>query len=126
MPETEQLSEEEATPEPEVADETGTETGTGVEEPGLDNRNGVVPATATSLVVRIADDERRKYEEQIRRLYRQLDDKVPPAPTPGPLPRDPHPRALPPAHTLPGLLCPSPAMWGPRCPSELLEEPGGH
>ncbi|XP_059575231.1 kinesin heavy chain isoform X2 [Alligator mississippiensis] len=75
VPETEQLSEEEATPEPEVADETGTETGTGVEEPGLDNRNGVVPATATSLVVRIADDERRKYEEQIRRLYRQLDDK---------------------------------------------------
>ncbi|XP_006036468.1 kinesin heavy chain [Alligator sinensis] len=75
VPETEQLSEEEATPEPEAADETGTETRTGVEEPGLDNRNGVVPATAASLVVRIADDERRKYEEQIRRLYRQLDDK---------------------------------------------------
>lgn len=30
----------------------------------------------SSIVVRIAPEERQKYEEEIRRLYKQLDDKV--------------------------------------------------
>lgn len=32
----------------------------------------------SSIVVRIAPEERQKYEEEIRRLYKQLDDKVRP------------------------------------------------
>lgn len=30
----------------------------------------------SSIVVRISEEERQKYEEEIRKLYRQLDDKV--------------------------------------------------
>lgn len=31
---------------------------------------------SSSIVVRISEEERQKYEEEIRKLYRQLDDKV--------------------------------------------------
>lgn len=31
---------------------------------------------ASSIVVHISDEERQKYEEEIRKLYKQLDDKV--------------------------------------------------
>ncbi|KAJ8367720.1 hypothetical protein AAFF_G00311180 [Aldrovandia affinis] len=55
VPETEQLS----------AGEVKTESG---EDTPLDNRN-------SSIVVRISEEERQKYEEEIRKLYRQLDDK---------------------------------------------------
>lgn len=30
----------------------------------------------SSIVVRISEEERQKYEEEIRKLYKQLDDKV--------------------------------------------------
>ena len=30
----------------------------------------------SSIVIRISDEERHKYEEEIRKLYKQLDDKV--------------------------------------------------
>ncbi len=30
----------------------------------------------SSIVVRISEEERQKYEEEIRKLYRHLDDKV--------------------------------------------------
>ncbi|XP_077695014.1 LOW QUALITY PROTEIN: kinesin heavy chain [Eretmochelys imbricata] len=56
VPETEQLSEEEK-PAPDTCDET----------PVNDN--------ASSIVIRISEEERRKYEEEIRKLYKQLDDK---------------------------------------------------
>lgn len=39
------------------------------ERPVLDNDN-------SSIVVRISEEERQKYEEEIRKLYKQLDDKV--------------------------------------------------
>lgn len=39
------------------------------ERPILDN-------DTTSIVVRISEEERQKYEEEIRKLYKQLDDKV--------------------------------------------------
>ncbi|XP_074835548.1 kinesin heavy chain isoform X1 [Carettochelys insculpta] len=54
VPETERLSaEEKPTPEP-------------CEEPNDNN---------SSIVIRISEEERRKYEEEIRKLYKQLDDK---------------------------------------------------
>ncbi|CAM4678021.1 kinesin heavy chain isoform X6 [Caretta caretta] len=56
VPETEQLSEGEK-PAPDTCDET----------PVNDN--------ASSIVIRISEEERRKYEEEIRKLYKQLDDK---------------------------------------------------
>uniref|UniRef100_A0A8D0GSX7 Kinesin-like protein n=1 Tax=Sphenodon punctatus TaxID=8508 RepID=A0A8D0GSX7_SPHPU len=56
VPETEQLSDEERTA-PDVCDET----------PINDNNS--------SIVIRISDEERHKYEEEIRKLYKQLDDK---------------------------------------------------
>uniref|UniRef100_A0A452HVX7 Kinesin-like protein n=1 Tax=Gopherus agassizii TaxID=38772 RepID=A0A452HVX7_9SAUR len=56
VPETEQLSEEEK-PAPDTCDET----------PVNDN--------ASSIVIRISEEERHKYEEEIRKLYKQLDDK---------------------------------------------------
>lgn len=31
---------------------------------------------ASSIVVHISEEERQKYEEEIRKLYKQLDDKV--------------------------------------------------
>lgn len=39
------------------------------ERPILDN-------DTSSIVVRISAEERQKYEEEIRKLYKQLDDKV--------------------------------------------------
>lgn len=39
------------------------------ERPLLDN-------DTSSIVVRISEEERQKYEEEIRKLYKQLDDKV--------------------------------------------------
>uniref|UniRef100_A0A8B9P5K5 Kinesin family member 5A n=1 Tax=Apteryx owenii TaxID=8824 RepID=A0A8B9P5K5_APTOW len=44
---------------------------------------------SSSIVIHISDEERRKYEEEIRKLYKQLDDKVgallgPPETHPGP------------------------------------------
>ncbi|XP_043823276.1 kinesin heavy chain isoform X2 [Dromiciops gliroides] len=56
VPETERLGGEESTPGGEPCEET----------PVNDN---------SSIVVRIAPEERQKYEEEIRRLYKQLDDK---------------------------------------------------
>ncbi|KAI1892430.1 hypothetical protein AGOR_G00133270 [Albula goreensis] len=55
VPETEQLN----------AGEVKTDSG---EDTPLDNRD-------SSIVVRISEEERQKYEEEIRKLYRQLDDK---------------------------------------------------
>lgn len=57
VPETERLAEEDAALGAELCEET----------PVNDN---------SSIVVRIAPEERQKYEEEIRRLYKQLDDKV--------------------------------------------------
>lgn len=56
MPETERLAGEDAAFGAELCEET----------PMNDN---------SSIVVRIAPEERQKYEEEIRRLYKQLDDK---------------------------------------------------
>ncbi|XP_029141516.1 kinesin heavy chain [Protobothrops mucrosquamatus] len=56
VPETEQLSDEEKVV-PDTCDET----------PINDNNS--------SIVIRISDEERHKYEEEIRKLYKQLDDK---------------------------------------------------
>ncbi|KAG5838975.1 hypothetical protein ANANG_G00229450 [Anguilla anguilla] len=55
VPETEQLS-------------SGEERMEAGEDTPLDNRD-------SSIVVRISEEERHKYEEEIRKLYRQLDDK---------------------------------------------------
>lgn len=57
VPETERLAGEDAVLGAEICEET----------PLNDN---------SSIVVRIAPEERQKYEEEIRRLYKQLDDKV--------------------------------------------------
>lgn len=57
MPETERLAGDDAALGSELCEET----------PVNDN---------SSIVVRIAPEERQKYEEEIRRLYKQLDDKV--------------------------------------------------
>ncbi|XP_042309668.1 kinesin heavy chain isoform X1 [Sceloporus undulatus] len=56
VPETEQLSDDEKVV-PDTCDET----------PINDNNS--------SIVIRISDEERHKYEEEIRKLYKQLDDK---------------------------------------------------
>lgn len=56
VPETEQLSDDEKVV-PDICDET----------PINDNNS--------SIVIRISDEERHKYEEEIRKLYKQLDDK---------------------------------------------------
>lgn len=58
VPETEQTSQEIVTPFETVE-----------ERPILDN-------DTSSIVVRISEEERQKYEEEIRKLYKQLDDKV--------------------------------------------------
>ncbi|XP_075345854.1 kinesin heavy chain [Mycteria americana] len=67
VPETEQLSG--AEPEAGTGEGTGEGTGTGPasETPLNDN--------SSSIVIHISDEERRKYEEEIRKLYKQLDDK---------------------------------------------------
>lgn len=59
VPETERLAGEDSALAAEICEET----------PVNDN---------SSIVVRIAPEERQKYEEEIRRLYKQLDDKVRP------------------------------------------------
>lgn len=53
------------------------------EEPLLDICSPCTPCTpcspcslASSIVVHISEEERQKYEEEIRKLYKQLDDKV--------------------------------------------------
>lgn len=53
------------------------------EEPVHDICSPCTPCTpcspcsvASSIVVRISEEERQKYEEEIRKLYKQLDDKV--------------------------------------------------
>ncbi|XP_039559251.1 kinesin heavy chain [Passer montanus] len=63
VPETEQLSEAEAGTGP------GEGTGGAPEEPPLNDNS-------SSIVIHISDEERHKYEEEIRKLYKQLDDKV--------------------------------------------------
>ncbi|XP_074709895.1 kinesin heavy chain [Strix uralensis] len=63
VPETEQLSGAEA----EAGTGEGTGTGPAGETPLNDN--------SSSIVIHISDEERRKYEEEIRKLYKQLDDK---------------------------------------------------
>ncbi|XP_036255673.2 LOW QUALITY PROTEIN: kinesin heavy chain [Molothrus ater] len=62
VPETEQLSEAEAGPGP------GEGPGGAPEEPPLNDNS-------SSIVIHISDEERHKYEEEIRKLYKQLDDK---------------------------------------------------
>ncbi|GLD64136.1 kinesin heavy chain isoform X2 [Lates japonicus] len=48
----------------------------GSEEPGLDICSPCSPCSiASSIVVHISEEERQKYEEEIRKLYKQLDDK---------------------------------------------------
>ncbi|XP_042653052.1 kinesin heavy chain-like isoform X2 [Tyto alba] len=63
VPETEQLSGAEA----EARTGEGTGMGPTSETPLNDN--------SSSIVIHISDEERRKYEEEIRKLYKQLDDK---------------------------------------------------
>ncbi|XP_074785512.1 kinesin heavy chain [Athene noctua] len=63
VPETEQLSGAEA----EAGTGEGPGTGPAGETPLNDN--------SSSIVIHISDEERRKYEEEIRKLYKQLDDK---------------------------------------------------
>lgn len=55
----------------------------GSDEVALDNersserqRERERDSDSSSIVVRISEEERQKYEEEIRKLYRQLDDKV--------------------------------------------------
>ncbi|KAM9264998.1 LOW QUALITY PROTEIN: kinesin heavy chain-like [Morus bassanus] len=67
VPETEQLSGAEAETGTGEGTGEGTETGPISETPLNDN--------SSSIVIHISDEERRKYEEEIRKLYKQLDDK---------------------------------------------------
>lgn len=47
------------------------------EEPHPDICSPCSPCSvASSIVVHISEEERQKYEEEIRKLYKQLDDKV--------------------------------------------------
>ncbi|NXM71780.1 KIF5A protein, partial [Serilophus lunatus] len=111
VPETEQLNEAEA--------ETGPGEGQGEglegppEEPPLNDNS-------SSIVIHISDEERRKYEEEIRKLYKQLDDKgdsSPPNQTPkrGTLLFKPQPEK---EATLPNskgnLVSPSPLKPAPK------------
>uniref|UniRef100_A0A8V0ZXY1 Kinesin-like protein n=1 Tax=Gallus gallus TaxID=9031 RepID=A0A8V0ZXY1_CHICK len=57
----------EAVPETEQGSAGG---GAGGEPPRTDNGN------SSSIVIHISEEERHKYEEEIRKLYKQLDDKV--------------------------------------------------
>lgn len=95
--ETEAVSPGEAVPETEQLSGAEAEAGTGE---GMGEGTGTGPSDETplndnssSIVIHISDEERRKYEEEIRKLYKQLDDKVgaPPDPSLGPLgtPKDP-------------------------------------
>ncbi|KAM9214463.1 kinesin heavy chain [Leptosomus discolor] len=67
VPETEQLSGAEAEAGTGEGMGEGTGTGPAGETPLNDN--------SSSIVIHISDEERRKYEEEIRKLYKQLDDK---------------------------------------------------
>ncbi|XP_069662226.1 kinesin heavy chain isoform X1 [Haliaeetus albicilla] len=67
VPETEQLSGAEA--EAGTGEGMGEGTGTGPSDETPLNDN------SSSIVIHISDEERRKYEEEIRKLYKQLDDK---------------------------------------------------
>ncbi|XP_064330335.1 kinesin heavy chain isoform X1 [Phalacrocorax carbo] len=67
VPETEQLSGAEAEAGTGEGTGEGLETGPTSETPLNDN--------SSSIVIHISDEERRKYEEEIRKLYKQLDDK---------------------------------------------------
>ncbi|XP_061871349.1 kinesin heavy chain [Colius striatus] len=69
VPETEQLSGAEA--------EVGTGEGTGDGSGSALGPAGETPLNdnSSSIVIHISDEERRKYEEEIRKLYKQLDDK---------------------------------------------------
>ncbi|XP_072703322.1 kinesin heavy chain [Ciconia boyciana] len=67
VPETEQLS----GAEPEAGTGEGTGEGTGTEPASETPLND----NSSSIVIHISDEERRKYEEEIRKLYKQLDDK---------------------------------------------------
>ncbi|RLV76452.1 hypothetical protein DV515_00016960 [Chloebia gouldiae] len=62
VPETEQLNEAEAGTGP------GEGQGGAPEEPPMNDNS-------SSIVIHISDEERHKYEEEIRKLYKQLDDK---------------------------------------------------
>ncbi|GAB0201340.1 kinesin heavy chain-like [Grus japonensis] len=112
VPETEQLSGAEA--EAGTGEGTGEGTGTGPvgETPLNDN--------SSSIVIHISDEERRKYEEEIRKLYKQLDDKVgDPPPTP---PQDPPKTPL----DLPGPpRTPETPQdpWGPPGPPSIPQDP---
>lgn len=109
VPETEQLSGAEA--EAGTGEGTGEGTGTGPasETPLNDN--------SSSIVIHISDEERRKYEEEIRKLYKQLDDKVGTPQAPPRVPWGPPKTPL----DLPGHPPPSP---GPlRLPRTLRDLP---
>lgn len=63
--------------------EAEQQSGAGEAGPGEGTAPGPGPAGDTpldnggsSIVIRISEEERRKYEEEIRKLYKQLDDKV--------------------------------------------------
>ncbi|XP_066193741.1 kinesin heavy chain isoform X1 [Sylvia atricapilla] len=66
VPETEQLNEAEAETGP--GEGPGEGQGGAPEEPPLNDNS-------SSIVIHISDEERHKYEEEIRKLYKQLDDK---------------------------------------------------
>ncbi|XP_015471825.1 kinesin heavy chain [Parus major] len=66
VPETEQLNEAEA--ETGQGEGPGEGQGGAPEEPPLNDNS-------SSIVIHISDEERHKYEEEIRKLYKQLDDK---------------------------------------------------
>uniref|UniRef100_A0A663FJ13 Kinesin family member 5A n=1 Tax=Aquila chrysaetos chrysaetos TaxID=223781 RepID=A0A663FJ13_AQUCH len=77
--ETEAVSPGEAVPETEQLSGAEAEAGTGE---GMGEGTGTGPSDETplndnssSIVIHISDEERRKYEEEIRKLYKQLDDK---------------------------------------------------
>ncbi|NWU99764.1 KIF5A protein, partial [Upupa epops] len=74
VPETEQLSGAET--EAGMGEET-LEGSTGLQPTGDTPLNDETPLNdpSSSIVIHISDEERRKYEEEIRRLYKQLDDK---------------------------------------------------
>ncbi len=72
----------EKVPETEQADadvvklDGSDETSLDNERPSERQRERERDSDSSSIVVRISEEERQKYEEEIRKLYRQLDDKV--------------------------------------------------
>lgn len=42
----------------------------------IEEQRPILDNDTSSIVVRISEEERQKYEEEIRKLYKQLDDKV--------------------------------------------------